>query len=775
MPRKKKEIEDQESPQAVSGENELFLSHTQQLQSTPVQQFPTDDSFSREPSNISEGSSPVTETQADNETPGLFSNDESSGAQSFADQGYLVLARRYRPQTFDDIVGQEHVRESLRRAILEKQVAHAYLFSGPRGTGKTSTARILAKALNCQDHGPRPDPCGRCASCRAITAGSSLDVIEIDAASNTGVDNIRDLKTGAVLAPFSRYKVYIVDEVHMLSMQAFNALLKTLEEPPPRVIFILATTELHKVPPTIVSRCQCFQFRRFTTYEIVNHLDRILDREASERRITVDPEEKRRILELIARAAEGGMRDAQVALDQVLVLCRDRLDYETVRRFLGGIQSDVLQQFVRGILERKTKDLLLLLDDLISRGLDLERFVKNVAEFCRNLLLVRQVPEAGSLVDLAPDQVQSMKELANQFSTSSLINLCSAMVRLVDAVKASSSARFLFELEIVKLTCLDPEDDLGKLIATLKSFERLGTPTPTTVSVRHGVHAPSHGAEKLQEGTDSVQAGGATKTPFTTKSSKASSEEVEVAPVERTNWVEATEPKTNTRPAEQSLPSPSEGRGTRTLEEGSLPAPFVEQIISCVAQNVPQLARALRDVGGWELRSDYLVVRIDPSDRYLDGVLRGKSAQPLICEAVRQVAGRTVQLRVEYLTPEGKNPTELTARSQTSGSEEEVEGPDSGQCIVESPDAMSADVNDEDAESPTSGAFAAAIDEPAGEDDGFVDVEAIQRRFQPPLKGEELRRYIDAHPDLGNVVEDIKKVFDVDIDSISLKRQTIEE
>lgn len=774
MPRRKKEIEDQGSPQAISGENELFLSHEQQVQPTGVPQLPTDDSLSREGAAVREESNSGPKRHSDVETPGLFSDEENSVSETFGEQGYLVLARRYRPQTFDDIVGQEHVRESLRRAILEKQVAHAYLFSGPRGTGKTSTARILAKALNCQDHGPRPDPCGRCASCRAIAAGSSLDVIEIDAASNTGVDNIRDLKTGAVLAPFSRYKVYIVDEVHMLSMQAFNALLKTLEEPPPRVIFILATTELHKVPATIVSRCQCFQFRRFTTYEIVNHLGKILDSEAAERGLTVEPEEKRKILELVARAAEGGMRDAQVALDQVLVLCRDRLDYETVRRFLGGIQSDVLEKFVRGILERKTQDLLLLLDDLISRGLDLERFVKSVAEFCRNLLLVRQVPEGAALVDLPPDQLPSMQELANQFSTSSLINLCSTMVRLVDAVKASSSARFLLELEIVKLTCLDPEDDLDKLIASLKSLERLGPSTPATLPVRSAEHGQSKAAERTQKGTESVEGLGKTNTTLSPQSSSARREEVEVARAQQADWDDASHQKGSTSTGERSISSAPESKGPRTLEEGPLPVPLVEELISSIAQNLPQLARALRDVGGWELHSEYLVIRIDPSDRYLDGVLRGKSAQPLICEAVRHLTGRTVQVRVEYLTPEVKNPTSLGSPFLASDSKNELERPNSGQ-VVEPPVATPADEDDEERESTPEVSVETAIEEPAEEDDGVVDVEAIQRRFQPPLKGEELRRYIDAHPDLANVVEEIKRVFDVDIDSISLKRQTVEE
>ncbi|MCX7626199.1 MAG: DNA polymerase III subunit gamma/tau [Candidatus Sumerlaeaceae bacterium] len=768
MPRKKKEIEDQPSQQDVSDASGLFFTPAREFDSSTAEESPFRETFSLGSTARREASLSPLDARESDASPGLFSEDQSSAADSATNSSYLVLARRYRPQTFDDIVGQEHVRESLRRAILERQVAHAYLFSGPRGTGKTSTARILAKALNCLENGPRPDPCGRCASCRAIAAGTSLDVIEIDAASNTGVDNIRDLKTGAVLAPFSRYKVYIVDEVHMLSMQAFNALLKTLEEPPPRVIFILATTELHKVPPTIVSRCQCFQFRRFTTYEIVSHLDKIADREAHERGITVDPEEKRQILELIARAAEGGMRDAQVALDQVLVLCRDRLDYETVRRFLGGIQSDVLEQFVQGILERRTQDLLLLLDDLISRGLDLERFVKNLAEFSRNLLLLRQVGEAGSLVDLPPDRVRTVTELANKFSISGLINLCSSMVRLLDSVKASSSPRFLLELEIVKLTRLDPEDDLQKLIAKLKSIERAGiTPLPAQPS-------PSSGPNSVPEKTDDreikVRDSGSNPTP----ESRLKTAGIEFQSGQQTSNTPPPVPNpTDTSLDKKSAPADKEVHAP-SLVDGPLPLSLLEKLLRLLSLRRPQLARAMNDVGEWELRSDYLIVRIDPSDRYLDGVLRGKSAQPMICGAFCELTGRRVELRVEYLAPAGRNSAASQSPAAANHLKEGLSGHSNAQTSPELVSAPSAEEADEDGET-AAGGFAATIDQASREDDGFIDVEAIQRRFQPPLKGEELRRYIDAHPDLGNIVEELKNVFEVDENALSFKRYTLED
>jgi DNA polymerase-3 subunit gamma/tau len=708
---------------------------------------------------------------ADDTEPSLFLGDERQQIrEEFPQENYLVLARRYRPQTFDDLVGQEHVREALKQAILEHQVAHAYLFSGPRGTGKTSTARILAKALNCQDNGLRPDPCGRCASCRAIAAGTSLDVVEIDAASNTGVDNIRDLKTGAVLAPFSRYKVYIVDEVHMLSMQAFNALLKTLEEPPPRVIFILATTELHKVPATIVSRCQCFQFRRFTTREIVEHLDRILEKEARERHIKVEPEEKGRILELIARAAEGGMRDAQVALDQVLVLCRERLDYDTVRRFLGGIQSSILEQFIRGILDRESEQLLLLLDDLISRGLDLERFVKNLAEFSRNLLVLQQAGKGAGLVDVTAEQMEVMTELAARFSTSRLVNLCHSLVRLADAVKTSSSPRFLLELEIVRLTRLDPEDDLGKLVQLLKKFEMQGSASPASIPTPRSAIVPASEARSSASAGSAFPAGGETASAARAGTEPPSSPNKE----EKTKPTPAEGTRQDSEVTEERLPVVSSD-----LTEGPIEDHLVRTICTVVTSKHSALGKALSEVRGWQVRDNFFVITIDPANVFLADFLKREKAQEALRETVRQVLKRDFELRVEFESPVA-TPSQKTAETASNRAKSPVA--DKKVPVSASSDEFSGDAGRSDSaatvtdDSQEEGADETIETENADEaEDHFVDIEAILQRYQPPLKGSELKRYLDEHPDVAHIVDKCKQVFNITDDDISLKRQVIED
>lgn len=388
--------------------------------------------------------------------------------------GYVVLARKYRPQTFDDLVGQDSVQQALRGAIATGQISHAYLFSGPRGTGKTSTARILAKAVNCQEGGPRPDPCGKCSSCRSITVGSSLDVIEIDAASNTGVDNIRDLKSGVVLAPFSRYKVYIVDEVHMLSNQAFNALLKTLEEPPPQVIFVLATTELHKVPETIISRCQTFLFRRFSLTELKGQLGHILDIETQARGIEITDEDREQILDLIARSAEGGMRDAQVTLDQVLVLSKGHLDFESVRRFLGIADNKALDTFVESLYNKESVQLLELIEELVAQGQDLELFVKSASEHMRDLLLVRTAGRDTSFINVSEDRALELERLANAVSPAFLIGAIEQFIKLVGEMKVSGQPRIMLELAVLKLTVVTPGAEIDDILRRLAALEAGG-------------------------------------------------------------------------------------------------------------------------------------------------------------------------------------------------------------------------------------------------------------------------------------------------------------
>ncbi len=322
------------------------------------------------------------------------------------------LYRKWRSQTFADLVGQEAVVRTLLNAVREGRLAHAYLFCGPRGTGKTSTARLLAKAVNCTN--PRNgEPCNECISCREITAGHSPDVIEIDAASNTGVDNIRDLReTVGLMGTGGRYKLYIVDEVHMLSTAAFNALLKTLEEPPPHIIFVLATTEAHKVLPTVVSRCQRFDFRRINTRDIIGHLEHV----AAAEELALDPA----AAELLARAAQGGMRDALSLLDQAMAYCGTQIIADRVREMLGLADSGLLRRLIAYVADGNAADGLALLNNLVTEGADLRQLNSQLAEEWRALVLARAGADVAMLTDRTEDEAREIAALAGRFSLDDL-------------------------------------------------------------------------------------------------------------------------------------------------------------------------------------------------------------------------------------------------------------------------------------------------------------------------------------------------------------------
>src|SRR6185295_9115208 len=307
---------------------------------------------------------------------------------------YTVLARRYRSGNFDELIGQDHVARTLKKAISSGRIAHAYLFCGTRGTGKTSTARILAKCLNCENaDAPTPDPCGKCNSCQGIARGEDIDVIEIDAASNTGVDNVRDLINNAQFRPArSRFKVYIIDEVHMLSKSAFNALLKTLEEPPSHVKFILATTEAEKVLPTILSRCQRYDFRNISTREIADHLKDICKKE----KIKADDD----ALLLVAKAGAGSMRDALSLLDRLLSVGEKELTVEMIEQLLGLPRAQLLFDLAQAIGKSDVKQALTRADKMITAGLAPDSLIAALVDHLRNLLILRTCGADSQLVEV---------------------------------------------------------------------------------------------------------------------------------------------------------------------------------------------------------------------------------------------------------------------------------------------------------------------------------------------------------------------------------------
>jgi DNA polymerase-3 subunit gamma/tau len=363
---------------------------------------------------------------------------------------YQTLYRQWRPRGFTDFVGQSHVVTTLTHALEQQRVAHAYLFTGPRGTGKTSTAKIFAKSLNC-DAPQGIEPCDHCLNCTRINEGTFMDVIEIDAASNRGIDEIRDLREKVKFAPTEgRYKIYIIDEVHMLTTEAFNALLKTLEEPPQFVVFILATTEIHKLPLTIISRCQRFDFKRFTVAEITGRLAEILTAEG----IASEPA----ALDLIAKYAEGGMRDALSLLEQALAYCRERLLAADVRAILGLIDDEAINRLTRAIRERDTSEALEVLDGVCQGGKDLFQFGRSLIEHFRELLLQ----------SLAGKSERAWKP-------EDLITIIETLATATHEVKRSFQSALPLELALIKLTALRESDaDLAERVTRLEQALRQG-------------------------------------------------------------------------------------------------------------------------------------------------------------------------------------------------------------------------------------------------------------------------------------------------------------
>jgi DNA polymerase III subunit gamma/tau len=376
---------------------------------------------------------------------------------------YLVLARKWRPQTFHDLIGQEHVTLTLKNAIESGRVAHSFLFTGARGVGKTSSARILAKTLNCEK-GPTTEPCNECPVCREITEGNSVDVFEIDGASNNGVDEIRELRDNVKYLPaHSRYKIFIIDEVHMLSNSAFNALLKTLEEPPPHIKFIFATTEPHKVPITILSRCQRFDFKRIPLAKMIARLRFILDQEGVSMSDTA--------LAMVARKGDGSMRDSLSALDQVLAFCGEQVDDPAVISLLGVVDRTLLLSAIDAILARDTATLIDVVRTVDDSGYNIRHFCHELIELMRTLLLIKTVTSTGDLLDLSDKELEESRTLAGK-SDLQTIQRCIAILLKADSEMAHSSfTRLLLEMAMIKMATLTPVIPVNELLERLRALE----------------------------------------------------------------------------------------------------------------------------------------------------------------------------------------------------------------------------------------------------------------------------------------------------------------
>lgn len=362
---------------------------------------------------------------------------------------YQVSARKYRPGTFDDVIGQPHVVQTLMNAVSTKRIAHAYLFSGTRGVGKTTVARILAKALNCEQ-GPTSHPCNTCENCREIVQGNSVDVIEIDGASNTSVDDVREIRENVKFTPFrGQFRVYIIDEVHMLSNSAFNALLKTLEEPPPHVVFIFATTEIHKIPATILSRCQHYNFRRIARTEIIERLRHV----AAQDQLTLEEQS----FVALARTSEGSMRDALSLLDQAVAYGGKAISHADLELLLGAVPQELVQELIRAIMTQDSPAALASLANLLDRGHDLRAFCAEVVEHIRNLLVAAVVPgtaELRGLIEISEDDLNQLSMNAKALTPEQLQELLAIFIQAEDSLRFSSHPRFVMETAAVRATRL---------------------------------------------------------------------------------------------------------------------------------------------------------------------------------------------------------------------------------------------------------------------------------------------------------------------------------
>ena len=539
---------------------------------------------------------------------------------------YEVTAARKRPRTFDQIVGQEFVVATLRGAIEQRRIAHAFLFSGPRGVGKTSAARVLARALNCAS-GPTPEPCANCNQCKEIIAGSALDVIEIDGASNTSVDDVRAIKDEVLFPPAAaRYKVYIIDEVHMLSNSAFNALLKTIEEPPPYVVFIFATTEIHKVPATIRSRCQQFTFRLFSTDEICRRLAEV----ARELQLEADEE----ALIWIAKEAEGSLRDAYTTFDQIASFTGDgRISVGAIRDTVGALSLDELNQVGELIGSDDGNAMLALADTILERGVSVERFGLALADYLRSLLLLRHGVERPGILGYPP---QSFSERARSRLKVSELELAGEMLlELHRNLKQSVNPRFELELLLSRLArvqgLVTPDELLAEVSAIKGQFQAQDSrPEPPPAARPDAPAAAAPGSLRRESSTArtapaAAPAGGQRSSP-----AAAPPPVLPAAPAD-------------TRTAPAAAPEP--------VAPQPAPAPAAEGLLTKLssqirAQDRFALAASLERAQEATLADDQVTITFGSGERYSGQLVSGE--QSAVAAAAAAVVGRPVSVKVSY-------------------------------------------------------------------------------------------------------------------------------
>lgn len=565
---------------------------------------------------------------------------------------YQISSRKWRPQTFDDVVGQEVIKRELKNGILRGQIANAYLFSGPRGIGKTSMARIFAKALNCEK-GPTVNICNICPQCVSITKGSSMDVIEIDGASYTKVENIRELQEGVGRAPYSaRYKVYIIDEVHMLSTNSFNALLKTLEEPPRHVVFIFATTNPEKIPETVVSRCRHHQFTRIETQDIIKRLELILN---SEKNITISPEEKKKILETIAISSEGGMRDAQVTLDQLLTLSDGKISLDDVEQLLGLVDTGMFFDIIYDITRKDTKHLILLVNKIVQMGRDIERLVKSMIQFIRDLLILRSGGD-HSLVSLFGENLNHGRKIASNLSYPFLLNLLNQFFILEEKLKSTNlPSRFLLEFTLIKLTAIEPSIDIDHILKELKAIPDSGM-----------IKISGKSECKVDEGS-ALQSMPDESAPFNVQPSTLI-ESMEMASTKTTYDTELTNEDSQTANEENS-PYTTNSENPQEMKGEAIKNQIWEKCLREAKKQYPVLHSTLIMTKPINYDGDRFFISADKSHTFTRKAFEKKENIKYIEEILTKIIGHSVRLKIEFIEKKTQGQSQLLEDTKVKDTE----------------------------------------------------------------------------------------------------------
>ena len=565
---------------------------------------------------------------------------------------YQVIARKWRPQTFKDLVGQGHVTDTLANAIRNDRVAHAYIFSGARGVGKTTAARILAKALNCAT-GPTAEPCGECDSCKEITAGSSLDVIEIDAASNRGIDQIRELRDMVRYAPAgSRNKVVILDEAHMLTTEASNALLKTLEEPPDRVIFVMATTEPENLEDTIRSRSQHFHFRALTFAEIISRLEEI----AAKENLNIEPE----ALGVIARMAEGSMRDSLSLLEQARAYCGDNISAKEVRELLGVVPDDALQELVEAIASGSADRALALVHTFQKEGRNLQHFCREAIRHMRNLLIARVSGADSDLIAATPDQRPALERAAAQFTEEDLTRFFQILLQTDDDLRRKPDPRVHLEMGLLRLINAARLAPLEELMAEVRGGVPSASGNAAAARTAPAL-TPTSTPQPRRDTPSSFNSPVAFSSPRPVPASAPAANQPAPVPFRAPERATQIPVATVTPPAPRSIssaPAPKEMAQTEDIAESadsteSSPAPpaasgiteqQVAEIKSAIQASQKFLGELLEHGNRWELEGAELRIYFSPADRTFAEMIEGRDSLEKLRVISAKVLGRPVRV-----------------------------------------------------------------------------------------------------------------------------------